>query len=272
VESISDGVYRRAVCARDAAGEQHVGALEVALGRRPDQLAVRIDEALLSGLRAILAGLRRLFDLDADPRGIDEALGAHPEFGPSVRATPGVRVPGAFDGFEVALHAVLSQAVTVRCAERFCERAVRRFGESISTDDGHIAHLAPTAKAIARAPLEELRSIGLTGARAGALRAVARLACAAPEHFEPGADGSARAEALAELPGIGPWTIAYLALRLGDPDAFPASDLGLRRALASETVRPSAREVLARSHPWRPWRAYAAMHLWHRDAQRSSHT
>ena len=270
VERVDETGYRRVVRCCTPSGDTVRGELEVrAESRTPGRLVLRLDAGLLPAVRPVLARVRRLFDLDAEPTAIDAALTRDAELGALARATPGTRVPGAFDPFEVALHAVLSQAVSVRCAEVFCARVVERFGEPWNGSEG-LTRFVPLPEAIARAELPELRSVGLTGARARTLRAVAELALERTELLEPGAEPDERERALLALPGVGPWTVAYLALRLGDPDAFPAGDLGLRRALESHGRRPSARELEARSGPWRPWRAYAALHLWHREAARAA--
>lgn len=188
--------------------------------------------------------LRSLLDLDLDPAPVAETLRRDPLLAGLVRRRPGARVPGAFDGFEVAVRAVLGQQVSVLGATTLAGRLIR-------TCDGF-----PSPADLAEA---DLVGVGLTRARAEALRALARAVAAGRVRLEPGADPSA----LLEVPGIGPWTAAYIAMRaLRDRDAIPLSDLGLRRALErlGADARPAA--VAARAEGWRPYRAYAAMHLW----------
>jgi AraC family transcriptional regulator, regulatory protein of adaptative response / DNA-3-methyladenine glycosylase II len=187
---------------------------------------------------------RSLLDLDADPDAIGRSLRGDPLLADLVARHPGVRVPGAFDGFEVAVRAVLGQQVSVAGATTLAGRLIRAY-------EGF-----PSAAALAEADLE---GVGLTRARASALRALGRAVADGIVRLEPGAD----AAALLELPGIGPWTAAYVGMRaLRDPDAIPLSDLGLRRALERLGVDTRPAAVAARAEGWRPYRAYAAMHLW----------
>jgi AraC family transcriptional regulator of adaptative response / DNA-3-methyladenine glycosylase II len=216
--------------------------------RRPgDGVELRVEEHSITMLQAV-PGLvdraRSLLDLDADPRAIGRVLRRDPLLAGLVTRHPGVRVPGAFDGFEVAVRAVLGQQVSVAGATTLAGRVIRACGGFL------------TAPALMEADLE---GVGLTRARASALRALARAVAAGLVRLQPGADSAS----LLEVPGIGPWTAAYVAMRaLRDPDAIPFSDLGLRRALERLGVdgRPAA--VAARAEGWRPYRAYAAMHLW----------
>jgi AraC family transcriptional regulator of adaptative response / DNA-3-methyladenine glycosylase II len=187
---------------------------------------------------------RSLLDLDADPDAVRRSLRGDPLLSGLVARHPGVRVPGAFDGFEVAVRAVLGQQVTVAGATTLAGRLVRTFGGF------------PSADTLAEA---DLAGVGLTRARAAALRSLGRAVADRVVRLEPGADVAA----LLEVPGIGPWTAAYVAMRaLRDPDAIPLSDLGLRRALERLGVDARPAAVAARAERWRPYRAYAAMHLW----------
>ena len=216
--------------------------------RRPrDGVEVRVEGHSVTMVRGVPGAVdraRSLLDLDADPGLIGSALRGDPLLAGLVARRPGVRVPGAFDGFEVAVRAVLGQQVSVAAATTLAGRLIRAFGGF------------PSAPALAESGLE---GVGLTRARASGLRALARAVADGAVRLEPGADVAA----LLELPGIGPWTAAYIAMRaLRDPDAIPLSDLGLRRALArfGADARPAA--VAARAERWRPYRAYAAMQLW----------
>jgi AraC family transcriptional regulator of adaptative response / DNA-3-methyladenine glycosylase II len=193
-----------------------------------------------------------LFDLDADPAAVDEVLGADPALARSVARLPGLRVPGAVDGFELAVRAILGQQVSVRAARTFAGRLVQRCGQPLPAPVGSLTHAFPTAAAVAGADLD---GIGLTGSRVRTLRAVAEAVADGGLVLDAVADrDQVRAQLLA-LPGIGEWTADYIAMRaLGDPDAFPATDLVLRRSI--EGMDP------ARIESWRPWRAYAATHLW----------
>jgi AraC family transcriptional regulator of adaptative response / DNA-3-methyladenine glycosylase II len=172
---------------------------------------------------------------------------------------PGLRVPGALDGFELAVRAVLGQQVSVRAATTFAGRIARAFGEPIATPHSVLTQLSPSCERIADASVEQLTAHGITRARAATLRALAAACADGRLQLEPGADVDAVIEALDELPGIGPWTAHYVAMRaLGAADAFPEGDLGLRKALDGI----SAKELQLRAERWRPYRAYAALHLW----------
>jgi 3-methyladenine DNA glycosylase/8-oxoguanine DNA glycosylase len=247
VERVRDGTYARTI------GRGATIAIARA-GARHLSLAVRAADE--SDRTAIAARVRRAFDLDRDPRPIAEHLGRDRRLAGAVAREPGLRVPGAWDAFEIGVRAILGQQVTVAGATTLSGRLVARFGaRARRTDDDALTHVFPSPKVLARAAVE---SIGLPPVRAEAIRGLARLAIDDPSAL-------ADAERLTLLHGIGPWTAAYVAMRAGrDPDALPAMDLGLRRALAPKgTGEPiSAAAVAARAERWRPWRAYAVMHLW----------
>ena len=200
-----------------------------------------------------MAKVKRLFDLDADPAAIATSLG------PLAAQRPGLRVPGAVDGFELAVRAILGQQVSVRAASTLASRLAAGFGEPLETPYPLLCRLTPTAERIAAATLEDLTRLGLTGARAASLLALARAVAEDGLSLEPGGDVEAKMAFLKALPGVGEWTAQYIAMRaLRWPDAFPASDLVLMRALGA--AKPA--DALAAAEAWRPWRAYAAMHLW----------
>jgi AraC family transcriptional regulator of adaptative response / DNA-3-methyladenine glycosylase II len=226
----------------------------------PNLLGVQVAPALLPVLPELRVRLRRLFDLEANPRIIDDFLRKQPGLSPLLRRTAGLRVPGALHGFELALRSVLGQQVTVKAATTIYGRFVSAFGEPIATPLAGVDAVAPGAEDIADARLQRLIDQGLTQKRAECVRALARAVAGGKLRLDPPADfGEVRA-ALLELPGIGPWTAEYIAMRaLGDPDAFPHSDLGLLKAVSER--QPA--KLLARAEAWRPWRAYAALHLWH---------
>jgi AraC family transcriptional regulator of adaptative response / DNA-3-methyladenine glycosylase II len=208
----------------------------------------------------------RLFDLKADVEAIAGHLGNDPALRRVLARRPGLRVPGCWDGFELAVRAVIGQQVSVRGATTLASRLVERCGEELPEERAApgLTRLFPTPERLARA---DLSGLGLTGARRRSLRALAEAVLAGRLRLAPGADPQAAREALLALPGIGPWTAEYVALRgLGDPDAFPASDLALRRALERGGRRPSVEALARRARRWSPWRAYAAMALWARDA------
>lgn len=206
-----------------------------------------------------LARCRRLLDLDADTAAIDAHLGRDPLLAPLVRQRPGLRVPRATDGFELAVRTIVGQQVTLAAARRIGARLVALYGVPLEEPSGAVTHLFPTAAALAEA---DSGALGVPRGRAAAIRALAR----AGLDLSPGADRAAATRALLELPGVGPWTASYVAMRaLGDDDAFPPGDAGVRRALErlGHDGRPAAAERLAER--WRPWRSYALMHLWRSD-------
>ena len=227
-----------------------------------DALEVLASPTLAPCLASILLRLRQVFDLDADPTLIAEHLGQDKLLRPLVRRHPGLRVPGAWDVFETAVRAILGQQVSVAGATTLSGRLARRFGTPIETPFPELTHLSATAKALASEPAAEIAKIGLPGKRAETIRAIAIAATKGLFRFAPTATSENVIRLLCEIPGIGDWTAHYIMMRaLRFPDAFPSGDLGLRKALrAEEPVR--ARELESVSESWRPWRAYAAMHLW----------
>ena len=216
-------------------------------------LRLEVSSSLAPVLLHLLALVRRLFDLTADPQQIAGHLGALAE------AHPGLRVPGAFDGFEMGVRVILGQQVSVKAASTLAARVAARFGEPIETPFAALTHLFPTAERIADAATADLTALGIVTARAEAIRALAREVAAGRLRLEPGVETEATLERLKTLPGIGEWTAQYLAMRaLGRPDAFPHTDLAIRKALGN----PTPRRLLEQAEIWRPWRSYAAMHLW----------
>lgn len=227
----------------------------------PEQNLIRVDIALtlMPVLPQMLARLRRTLDLDANPQIIEAQLARDARLAPLLRRTPGLRVPGAFDGFELALRAILGQQVTVKAATTLFGRFARAFGENIQTPFEGLTHLAPEAERIARAKLQDLIDLGLTQKRAQTIHGLAKTLTAGELSLEPAADPEAVMARLKELPGIGDWTAHYIGMRaLRYPDAFPHGDLGLLKAL--QLRKP--KDVLVAAEGWRPWRAYAALHLW----------
>jgi AraC family transcriptional regulator of adaptative response / DNA-3-methyladenine glycosylase II len=256
VERVEAGTYRRAVALDGAVGDVAVGA-----GRRGDHLVATIRLSRVTALPAVVGRLRRLLDLDADVAAIDGHLGLDPLLAPLVAARPGLRVPGAWDEFEIAVRAILGQQVSVAAARTMAGRIAAAHGTRVpGAADGAPALAFPGPERLAGASLE---GIGLTRARVAAVTALARAVAADPTLLRPRADLAETVERLVALPGIGPWTAQYVAMRaFREPDAFPGSDLGLARALARGGVRPTPAALLRRAGAWRPWRAYAAMHLW----------
>jgi AraC family transcriptional regulator of adaptative response / DNA-3-methyladenine glycosylase II len=220
-------------------------------GGPPVLLRVRLTG--LRGIGQVVSRCRQLFDLDADPQAIAAALGADEALAPLVAARPGLRVPGAYDGFELAVRAVIGQQVSVPAASTLTGRLAARHGTWLDGAAGPPSVLFPRPADLADA---DLTGLGLTTARQATLRALAGACAAGRLNLDPGTDPEETAARLAELPGVGPWTVAYILMRAGDPDAFPGTDLGLRRAMERLGCGPG------RADRWRPWRAYAALHLW----------
>ena len=219
----------------------------------------------------VVSRCRQLLDLDADAEAIAAALAADDVLATLVQARPGLRVPGAYDGFELAVRAVLGQQVSVAAASTLAGRLAARFGTRLPARLGTRLAAARPGTRLAEPPCRpsllfpapavlagaNLSGLGLTGARQATLRALAAAVAGGELALDHGTDPQEAAARLAELPGIGPWTVAYVRMRaLGDRDAFPGTDLGLRRALADLGCQAS------RADRWRPWRAYAAVHLW----------
>lgn len=259
IESFSGKWYRRSVAIDGA-----VGVIAIAPQSGKSFLELRADASLSRVLFRVALRAGRVFDVRADPSAIAEHLGRDRRLARAVAKRPGLRVPGAWDPFELAVRAILGQQVSVKGATTLAGRLVRAFGAPLAKPDGNLTHVYPTPAALAKA---DVASIGLPRARAETIR---RLAAAVASGELPldetiGED-DARAR-LATIPGIGAWTIEYIAMRaFAAPDAFPSSDLGIRRALAQGESMPHAAEVERIAEAWRPWRAYAAMHLWMRDA------
>jgi AraC family transcriptional regulator of adaptative response / DNA-3-methyladenine glycosylase II len=202
-----------------------------------------------------------MFDLNADWAAITQSLKGDPALAASIEDDPGLRVPGCWNGFELATRAILGQQVTVKGATTLAGRLVSALGKPFR-DARRLTHLFPTPDVLAAAKLGD---IGLSGGRAETIRAFARAVCTGRINFEGVVDSDAFLSSLCEIPGIGTWTAQYVAMRaLGEPDAFPSTDLGLLRALDLNT----SRELENRAESWRPWRAYAAMYLWRIASQR----
>src|SRR5256886_4096474 len=224
-----------------------------------DALELRVRGAPPAALLQLASVARRAFDLAADPARIGVELATDPLVGPLVRKRPGLRIPGAWDAFECAVRAVLGQQVSVAAGRTFAARVVERAGVAIRGGADGLTHLFPTAASLAGANLDHL---GITRTRAATLHALARAVLERRLDFS--AAPEALAAALTALPGIGPWTAQYVALRaLGEPDALPTGDLVLRR-MAAPPGRGSltTRELDERSREWRPWRGHAGVDLW----------
>ena len=261
IEMVSDGEYARTV--HFAGGGRQAVYGWVRVGHRPEKnaLSVTVDSALLPVLNQVLVRMRHLFDVSCDPDAVYETLSAMNAARPGL-CVPGTRLPGCFDPFELAVRAVLGQQVAVRTAGILAARLVTAYGEPVATGVEGLTHTFPAADAIAalESPIaDHLGPLGITGARAETIHALAKAfargeldcgLCAQPER---------EMEKLAAIKGIGPWTAQYIAMRaMAWPDAFPHTDHGVKKALA-----PCAEnDILAMAEAWRPWRSYATVNLW----------
>lgn len=251
VEEIAGTEYRRSFRLGTASG-----IVTVAPSAKPNALDVRVLSEGRPPVRQVATRIRRLFDLDADPLAIATALSSDALLAPRLARSNGIRVPGAFDGFELGVRAILGQQVSVKGATTLTGRIVERAGTPLPRRDGRLTHYFPTPDTLANA---ELSGLGFTGARIATLKAFAQAVARGRVSFDLAQTLDEKIAELCAVPGIGEWTAHYIALRaVGEPDAFPASDLGLRKAAGDITAR--ALEQLAER--WRPWRGYAALLLW----------
>ncbi|MDR5740452.1 MULTISPECIES: AlkA N-terminal domain-containing protein [unclassified Caballeronia] len=258
VESVEDGVYRRAIEWRGADG-----VIEVTPHGRKHRLIASVHGDARRHADELAAPLSRMFDVDVDPHEIAHCLSRDPLLAPLVEAAPGLRVPGAWSGFELVVRTIVGQQVSVKGASTIMGRIVQRAGRRI---DGHphegTAWRFPTPRELADADLDK---IGMPGKRVETVQRFARaVATGALPIDTPGANREDLKRELLAMPGIGPWTVGYVAMRaLRDPDAWPDADLVLMQAIARREpalARPAQQR--AYTERWRPWRAYAAMHLW----------
>lgn len=259
VESVADGTYRRTVMVDGAPGVIEVGR------RGDDHLLLRAHLPHWDGLIHVAQRVRRIFGLDTDTAAARRRLGGDGLVGPLVAARPGVRVPGTWDAYETGVRAIIGQQVTVAGAGTIAGRLVRRHGTPVpGIGQLGLSHAFPAPEVLATADLDGL---GLPGARVEAVRGFARAVAHDLVRLDRSTGLDALVASVTALPGLGPWTAHYIALRLGEPDAFPASDLGLRRAVLAgdgghPDALPSPTALAARAERWRPWRALAAVHLW----------
>jgi AraC family transcriptional regulator, regulatory protein of adaptative response / DNA-3-methyladenine glycosylase II len=262
LEHVEDGIYYRSVAIDGGAGSIAVAHLP-----ERDSIAVTIRFPSIRALPAIVQRTRRVFDVGADIETIGAHLSRDPLLAPLVARRPGLRAPGGWDGFELAMRAILGQQISVAAARRLAGELVAAYGETLpEAYRAHpsLTHVFPTPARIAASDLAALK---MPGARKAALVALAEAAAADPQLFRPFGTVEEAVARLRTIRGIGEWTAHYIALRaLREPDAFPASDIGLLRGAAVNGTRPTPADLLDRAEPWRPWRAYAAQHLWAADA------
>jgi AraC family transcriptional regulator of adaptative response / DNA-3-methyladenine glycosylase II len=251
VEQVRDGVWSRTIRAGSAAGW-------VSVSHEAGASALRVEVWLPSAepLMGAVARVRRVFDLDADPLRIHRYLKAHPLLGAAVARSPGLRVPGAWDPFELSVRAIVGQQVSVKGATTLAGRIAARCGVPVTPAVPGLTRLFPDAPTLAGA---DLSGLGLTNRRIATIQTLATAVADGAIRFDAPRSADEIAAALSHLPGIGDWTAQYIAMRaLGDPDALPAGDLALRRAAGGL----SPRALTETAEAWRPWRSYAAMYLW----------
>lgn len=256
VEVVEDGIYRRTILLHGQRGH-----FEVSLAEARNALAVRIQFGDSCFLFTIIERIRAMFDLNADWTDIARTLRNDPVLAGRIRRAPGLRVPGCWDGFELAIRAIIGQQISVPAATTLAGRIVSAFGQPFSPAND-LTHLFPPPEILAEA---NLTKAGLTTARAETVRAFARAVCAGTIRFDGIVNSEDFLRHLCEIPGIGKWTAQYVAMRaLGEPDALPTGDLGLLRTLGMT----NSQELEKRSEAWRPWRAYATIYLWnsHQEA------
>jgi AraC family transcriptional regulator of adaptative response / DNA-3-methyladenine glycosylase II len=260
LETVTQDSYSRVIELRGLTGS-------ITVAHAPEQSALRVSVRFphLAALSVIIARIRRMFDLSADPGAIASVLSADPALAPLVAARPGLRVPGGWNGFEIAVRAVLGQQVTLQAGTRLAGKVVDALGSRVAHDlsvDG-LTHSFPPPE---RFETDTIAKLGMPRARAAALAGVAAAFTADPHLFDPRRDLEEAITQLRKLPGIGEWTAQYIAMRaLGETDAFLAGDVALQRIIATNGQRPDAAALLARAERWRPWRAYVVLHLWMSD-------
>lgn len=260
VEQVSDARYLRTV-SQDGA----VGTVEVTHEPARNNLVVKIRFPRVQSLPAIIARVRRVFDVGADIEVIGAHLSKDPFLAPLIALRPGLRAPGAWEGFELAVRAILGQQVTVEAARKLAGRLVVLCGEAPM--EGLPSSLSRAFPSPERVVATDLGALGMPSARKASLKALAEAALADPLLFHPFGTVEEGIARLRSIRGVGEWTAQYIALRaLRETDAFPASDVALLRSAATDAgERPTPEDLLQRAEPWRPWRAYAAQHLWAAD-------
>ncbi|MFI8993535.1 AlkA N-terminal domain-containing protein [Streptomyces sp. NPDC053542] len=262
VEEWRDGAYRRTL-------RLPYGHGIVALTPRPGHIDCRLSLTDLRDLAGAIARCRRMLDLDADPEAVDALLADDPVLAPLIAKAPGRRVPRTVDADEFAVRAVIGQQVSTAAARTHAGRLAAAYGERIEDPEGGLTHLFPSAAALAELDPETL---AMPRTRRATLTGLVAALAGGELQLGPGSDREEARARLAALPGFGPWTVECIAMRaLGEPDAFTATDLGVRRAAQGLGLPGTPAALLARAAAWRPWRAYAVQYLWATDAHPINH-
>jgi AraC family transcriptional regulator of adaptative response / DNA-3-methyladenine glycosylase II len=252
-EEVRDGQYRRTL-------RLPCGNGIVSLAPAPDHVRCQLVLDDFRDLTTAIARCRRLLDLDADPEATIDVLAADPELRAVVAKAPGQRIPRSVDEQELAIRAVLGQQVSTKAASTHAARLVAAYGQPVDDADGALTHTFPSVEQLADIDPAQL---AVPKSRRRTLLALIKDLAAGTLVLDAGSDWDAARRQLLTLPGVGPWTAEVIAMRgLGDPDAFPVSDLGLRRAAEHLGLPSGQRALLERSMAWRPWRSYATQHLW----------
>ena len=254
IEHIEDNVYRRTVT-----WGNKTGWLCVSHDPKRPRLQVKLSLSLVEVVMPLLVRVRRMFDLDAHPTPIVEHLQQDPILQPIVSAHPGLRIPGAFEPFPLIVRIILGQRISVKAATTLCQRLIETFGAPVETPFPMLHTSFPTAETLASCELSALTDLGITKARSQTIQTLAQGIYEGTLCLDDSVDPAVLSGQLLALRGIGPWTVNYALMRVfGDPDVFPASDLGLRKALGDCT----AKEAEKHAEAWRPWRSYASIYLW----------
>jgi AraC family transcriptional regulator of adaptative response / DNA-3-methyladenine glycosylase II len=254
VEVVAGRAIRRSVAAGALAAPS--GWLEARFADDAARVQLAFSPSLGAASGAVIAATRRWLDLDAAPATIAEALADLP-------GAPGIRVPGSVDAFELAVRAVLGQQVTVAAARTLAKRVVERFGAAIATPWAGVDRTFPRPADLAQQPIERIAELGIIRSRAAAIQSLASQWDSIASFVAPGAAPEALVARLCDVPGIGPWTAHYIAMRgLGWPDAFPPGDVAAAKAMRALFNTATARDIAAHAERWRPWRGYALLRLW----------
>jgi AraC family transcriptional regulator of adaptative response / DNA-3-methyladenine glycosylase II len=255
VEEVVNGCYRRTVLLA-----RSKGIIELEAMQQANSVQLRLQLNDISDLSTLVRRCRYLFDLDAVPEPITGVLVTDPLLAPLVMARPGLRVPGTIDGFELTVRAIIGQQVSVAGARTLAARLVTALGEPLEQPYGTLTHFFTTPRIMAHS---DLLGLGLTRSRVTALQALARAVAEEGLALDRDTDQEQAITRLLQIPGIGPWTTSYVAMRsFGDPDAFPVTDLGLRRAFEQLGQPTNTINIEKHAETWRPWRAYGAHYLW----------
>ena len=257
VERVDHGAYHRTIRLNET-----TGMISVTHAAKDNALQLRTALSDSRDLMALVERVRRMFDLDANMAAIHDVLTADPALKKMVGKQPGLRLPGAWDPFEVAVRAVVGQQISVKGARTVVGRIAAKAGPPFAAAaDPQLTCFFPTANELS---VSELEGVGMPVKRIETIKALARAVAGGELSLVVNGPIDEFIAQLTRIPGIGDWTAHYIAMRaLGEPDAFPAADLGILRALQQGDTRPTTKQILKRAENWRPWRAYAAMYLWH---------